>query len=70
MTASEIIRQIEALPPEEQVKMRDWMQAHAFDESLEMLASLDAAAHSADTRGTTSVADARRSLQTWTTRSA
>ena len=70
MTASEIIRQIEALPPEEQVKMRDWMQAHAFDESLEMLASLDAAAQSADARGTTSVADARRSLQTWTTRSA
>ena len=70
MTASEIIRQIEALPPEEQAKMRDWLHAHAFKESLEMLASLDAAAQSADARGTTSVADARRSLQTWTTRSA
>ncbi len=70
MTASEIIRQIEALPPEEQVKMRDWLQTHAFDESLEMLTALDAAAQSADTRGTTPVADVRRSLRTWTTRSA
>lgn len=70
MTASEIIRQIEALSPEEQTKMRDWLQAHAFEESLEMLTELDAAAHSADTRGTTSIAEARQSLHTWTTKSA
>lgn len=70
MTAAEIIRQIEALPADEQAKMREWFQAHSFEESPSMLDALDAAARSADVRGTTPVKDVRRSLAQWISKSA
>lgn len=70
MTASDIIRQIEALSPEEQAKMRDWLQNRAFEESPEMLSELDAAARSADVRGTVPLETVRRELRSWTIKSA
>lgn len=70
MTATEIIRQIEALPELEQEKIRDWMHLQDFRESPEILAALDAAVHSADQRGTTPVSEVRKMLTTWTSGSA
>lgn len=65
MTAAEIIRQIELLPESERAKLREWLQAHALEESPEMLRAIEAAEKSADSRGTIPVADARRGLAQW-----
>lgn len=70
MTATDIIRQIEALPASEQAKVREWIHEHEFEESPEMLVVLDAAARSADQRGTTPLAEVRKMLPTWISRSA
>lgn len=70
MNASEIIRQIEALPKGERAKVRDWVDAHSVEESPEMLAALDAAARSADARGTTPVEVVRSLLPKWISKSA
>ena len=40
MTASQVIDQIKALPPDEQAKVRDWLAEHE-DESAELLAAID-----------------------------
>lgn len=66
MAATEIIRQIEALPEAERDKMRHWVRTHDFQESPEMLAALDAAARSADERGTIPVSEVRKMLTSWT----
>jgi hypothetical protein len=70
MTATEVIQQIEALPAGEQSKVCDWLHAHRAQETPEMLAALDDAARSADTRGTTPVADVRQLLPQWISKSA
>lgn len=70
MTATDIIRQIKTLPTAEQAKVRDWMQRCEFEEPPEMLAALDRAAQSADQRGTTPVADVRKQLPAWISKSA
>ena len=70
MTATDVIKQIEALPPSEQAQVRDWLHAQAVSETPAMLAALDAAGGSADQRGTTPIADVRRMLPTWVSKSA
>jgi len=70
MTAAEVIQQIKALPANEQSKVGDWLHARQAQETTEMLTALDAAAHSADTRGTTSVAYVRQLLPKWISKSA
>jgi hypothetical protein len=70
VTANEVIKQIEALPVNEQAKVREWLQAQAVSETPAMLAALDAAARSADERGTTPIADVRQMLPTWISKSA
>jgi hypothetical protein len=70
MTATEVIREIEALPTDEQSKVSDWLHARQAQETPEMLAALDAAARSADRRGTTPVADVRQLLPKWISKSA
>ena len=70
MTATEVINQIEALPANEQAKVREWLHAHEVSETPEMLSALDAAGRSADERGTTPIGDVRRMLATWISKSA
>ncbi|MDO8543704.1 MAG: hypothetical protein Q7S40_24955 [Opitutaceae bacterium] len=70
MTAADVIKQIEGLPANEQAKVREWVHAHEAEETPEMLAALDAAARSADERGTTPIEDVRKMLPTWTSKSA
>lgn len=70
MTATDVIRQIEALPAPERAKVRDWLEASTVEESPEMLAALDAAARSADQRGTTPVDEVRKLLPKWISKSA
>jgi len=41
MTATDVINQLQALPPEEVAKVRDWLTEHE-DESPELLAAIDA----------------------------
>ena len=40
MTATEVIHQLQTLPPEEVAKVRDWLSEHD-DESPELLAAVD-----------------------------
>lgn len=70
MTATDVIQQIEALPVNEQAKVREWLHAHEISETPAMLAALDAAARSADKRGTTPIEDVRKMLPTWISKSA
>ena len=70
MTATDVIRHIEALPAPERAKVRDWLEASAIEESPEILAALDAAARSADAKGTTSVEEVRGLVPKWISKSA
>jgi hypothetical protein len=63
--ATEIIQQIKVLPADEQQKVREWLHEQEPDETPEMLAALDAAARSADTRGTTPVSTVAQCLPNW-----
>lgn len=69
VTATDVIRQFESLPATEQAKVREWLHAHEVQETPAMLAALDAAARSADKR-TTPLADVRKMLPTWISKSA
>jgi hypothetical protein len=70
VTATDVIKQIEALPPSEQAQVLAWLHAQRVSETPEILAALDAAGRSADERGTTPIADVRRMLPTWISKSA
>jgi hypothetical protein len=70
MVATDVIRQIESLPPPEQAKIFDWLHGRDMVESPEMLAALDAAAESAEKRGVTPVSEVRKLLPQWTSKSA
>ncbi len=50
MTASEVIHQLESLPPDEVAKVRDWLTEHD-EESPELLAAIDAGLRSLDEKG-------------------
>ena len=69
MTATDLIRQIDALPAPERAKILDWMHDRELEESPEMLAALDAAEKSANERGTRSVSEVRKLLPQWISRS-
>ena len=70
MTAKHIIREIQALPEQEQAKVREWVYAQEFEESPEMLAALDHAINSADVRGTIPASEVRKRLPAWISKSA
>ena len=70
MTATEVIRQVEAMSMAEQAKVREWVLAMEVQESPEILAALDAAVRSADARGTTSIDEVRKLLPKWISKSA
>ncbi|MDR1281200.1 MAG: hypothetical protein LBK99_10310 [Opitutaceae bacterium] len=72
MLAIDIIEQIKALPTGEQQKVHEWLhgQERYETETPEMLAALDAAARSADTRGTTPVSTVAQWLPNWISKSA
>jgi len=55
MTASEVIHQLESLPPDEVAKVRDWLTEHD-EESPELLAAIDAGLRSLDEKGAQVVA--------------
>jgi hypothetical protein len=50
MTASEVIQQLQALPPQEVAKVRDWLIEHD-DESPELLAAIDEGLRSLEKKG-------------------
>jgi len=50
MTATEVIHQLETLPPDEVAKVRDWLTQHD-EESPELLAAIDAGLRSLDEKG-------------------
>jgi hypothetical protein len=54
MTATEVILQLQALPPEEVAKVRTWLTEHG-DESPELLAAIDAGLHSLKAKGARAV---------------
>jgi len=69
VNAAQIIRQLEALPASEQAQVQEWLNGRSI-ESDDVLRELDAAAHSADERGTTSVHEVRKMLPQWISKSA
>lgn len=50
MTAADVINQLQALPPFEVAKVRDWFAEHD-EESPALLAAIDAGMHSLETKG-------------------
>ena len=50
MTAADVINQLQALPPSEVAKVRDWFAAHD-EESPELLAAIDAGLRSLEAKG-------------------
>ena len=50
MTATDVIHQLQALPPQEVAKVRDWLIAHD-DESPELLAAIDQGLRSLEEKG-------------------
>ncbi len=50
MTATDVIQQLQALPPQEVAKVREWLIEHD-DESPELLAAIDAGLRSLDEKG-------------------
>ena len=50
MTAADVILQLQALPPQEVAKVREWLIEHD-DESPELLAAIDAGLRSLDEKG-------------------
>jgi hypothetical protein len=51
MTATDVIHQLETLPPEEMAKVRDWLSEHD-EESPELLAAIDEGLRSLAEKGT------------------
>ena len=50
MTATDVINQLQTLPPTEVAKVRDWLTEHD-EESPELLAAIDAGVRSLETNG-------------------
>ncbi len=50
MTAADVINQLQALPPSEVAKVRDWFVAHD-EETPELLAAIDVGVRSLETNG-------------------
>jgi len=50
MTATDVIHQLQTLPPEEVAKVRDWLTEHG-EESPELLAAIDVGLRSLETKG-------------------
>lgn len=50
MTATDVIHQLQALPPQEVAKVRDWLIEHG-EESPELLAAIDQGLHSLKEKG-------------------
>jgi hypothetical protein len=50
MTATDVINQLQTLPPTEVAKVRDWLTEHD-EESPELLAAIDAGVRSLETSG-------------------
>ena len=50
MTATDVIQQLRALPPEEMAKVRDWLIEHD-EESPELLAAIDQGLRSLHEKG-------------------
>jgi len=54
MTATDVIHQLETLPPQEVAKVRDWLIEHE-EESPELLAAIDAGLRSLAIKGARTV---------------
>lgn len=50
MTATELIKQLQTLPPDEVAKVRDWLSEHV-EESPELLAAIDQGLRSLEEKG-------------------
>ncbi len=50
MTATEVIHQLQTLPPDEVAKVRDWLSEHD-EESPALLAAIDAGMRSLEAKG-------------------
>ncbi|MBE7536999.1 MAG: hypothetical protein HS122_01130 [Opitutaceae bacterium] len=50
MTATDVIHQLQILPPQELSKVRDWL-AEQDEESPELLAAIDQGLHSLESKG-------------------
>lgn len=50
MTATEVINQLQTLPPDEVAKVREWLTEHD-EESPELLAAIDAGLRSFEEKG-------------------
>ena len=50
MTATDVINQLQTLPPDEVAKVRDWLVEHE-EESPALLAAIDAGLRSLETKG-------------------
>ena len=70
MTATDVINQLQTLPPQEVAKVRDWLTEHD-EESPELLAAIDAGVRSLETKGArvTTRAELGNKVRRWAGRS-
>jgi hypothetical protein len=70
MTATDVIHQLKTLPPEEVIKVRDWLMEHD-EESPELLAAIDEGLRSLEKKGARVVTrgELEQKVQKWAGRS-